>query len=162
VALFHRDGQVILPERSMREGDAAGFRFEGHLYVLQLEDLDNQLVGNDHARFRITVGEPPVSGDDQIEQLIQALSRLEGAVFIRNGKEHTVEEAVEHMRGKWKWKRDEIHTAEDFIRVAATGSSTTGKPYEILLPDGTRIPSAVWLTEQLDALTGKEGALPAP
>jgi hypothetical protein len=148
-------GGVLMPERSMREGDTASFQSAGATYTLTLMELENQLMGEDHAVFRLAKGSADLSEAAKIEALIQALSALEGAVFIRNGKEHTVEEAVEHMRGKWKWKRKEIETAEDFIRVAATRSSTTGTPYEIVLADGTRMPSADWLTERLRE-TGRE------
>ena len=94
----------------------------------------------------------PLSETEKIEALIDALGNLEGASFIRNRKGHTVDEAIAHMRMKWKWKASEIKTAEDFIRVAATKSSTSGERYRIILAGGEEIASADWFRTQLQRI----------
>ncbi len=89
----------------------------------------------------------------RIQKLIDALARLKTAKFIRNGSVHGVAEAVSHMHRKWQWKRKQIKTAEDFIRIVGTGSSMTGKPYQIEFADGRRINSADWFRQQLKKLS---------
>ncbi|MCB9852625.1 MAG: DUF5329 family protein [Phycisphaerales bacterium] len=90
-----------------------------------------------------------MSEDEKIEGLIAALADLKDATFIRNGEGHNTKEAIEHMRRKWKWKSAEIKTADDFIRIAATGSSMSGKPYVIRFADGREVNSATWFRERL-------------
>lgn len=94
-----------------------------------------------------------LSEDDKIEALIAALAELKDATFIRNGESHDVAEAIEHMRRKWNWKAAEIKTAEDFIRIAATGSSMSGKPYVIRFADGRETPSGEWFRKKLADIT---------
>ncbi len=98
-------------------------------------------------------GNGALSESEKIEMLIESLKALDGAVFIRNGREHTVEEAIDHMRGKWRWKKSEIKTAEDFIDIAATKSSISGEFYLIKLSDGTTVKSGDWFREQLIKLS---------
>lgn len=94
--------------------------------------------------------------NEKIEALIAALAGLKDATFIRNGSAHNVDEAVEHMRMKWSWKKDEITTADDFIRIAATGSSLSGKPYTIRFADGHEELSADWFRARLKEIS-KDG-----
>jgi FPC/CPF motif-containing protein YcgG len=75
-----------------------------------------------------------------------ASSRL---TFIRNGSEHTSVEAADLMRKKFAFVKKEVKTPEDFIRLAASESHLTGKPYLVKLPDGKSVPSAEWLSEAL-------------
>ena len=74
-----------------------------------------------------------------------------GATFIRNKKSHDAKEAAEHMKKKYEHfvKKGKIKTAEDFIRLAATKSLISGKPYKLKLPDGTEHLTAEWMTEAL-------------
>lgn len=89
---------------------------------------------------------------EKIEALIAALAELKDAAFIRNGEPHDVDAAVEHMRRKWAWKKREIHTAEDFIRIAATSSSVSGDAYLIRFADGRETPSAEWFRKRLSEI----------
>lgn len=90
--------------------------------------------------------EPPLSVT--LEYLIQHTADS-GLVFVRNGSEHTSAEAAKLMRGKYDQVKAKVHTPEDFIRLAATESRLTGKPYLVKLPDGRSVPSREWLTETL-------------
>ena len=102
-------------------------------------------------------GQPQLTEREKIEALIAALADLQGATFIRNGESHEPREAIEHMRRKWEWKKAEIRTAEDFIRLAATGSSMSGRPYAIRLADGREMASATWFRERLREIVERDG-----
>ncbi|HPF37618.1 MAG TPA: DUF5329 family protein [Phycisphaerae bacterium] len=101
--------------------------------------------------------QPQMTERERIEALIAALADLRGASFIRNGESHDTREAIEHMRRKWEWKTAEIQTAEDFIRLAATGSSMSGRPYTIRFADGREIASATWFRERLAEIVERDG-----
>lgn len=97
----------------------------------------------------------PSQEAQKIEALIQAVVDLQGATFIRNGSEHTPKAAAEHLRLKWKNAGSRIKTAPDFIRLCASGSSLSGKPYEIRLKDGRTVLSRDWLWTELKRMEGK-------
>ena len=69
------------------------------------------------------------------ESLEQTIAYLTGyvaeskATFIRNGAEHTPAEAAAHIKAKYEHFKGEIKTPEDFIRLSASKSLLTGKPY---------------------------------
>lgn len=94
----------------------------------------------------------PASEAQLIEALIQAVAHLQEAVFIRNGTEHTPQQAADHLRLKWKNAGGRVKTAPDFIRHCATGSSLSGKPYEIRFKDGHTMPARDWLWTELKRL----------
>ena len=68
--------------------------------------------------------------------------------FVRNGKTHSGAEAVKHMRRKYEYYSDRIHSPEEFIQFAATKSMMSGKAYMVRNADG-EIPTAKWLHEVL-------------
>lgn len=156
-----RGGSLIAATRSMRENDRVTFAVEGHSYRIELKQLTNVLVGEDTARFELSLA-PAESGQvlsesEKIERLILSLGDIDGAKFIRNGQEHTVDEGVSHMRRKWEWKKTEIETAQDFITVVGSRSSSTGKPYLIRYSDGTEITSEEWFQKQLEIIGKQAG-----
>src|SRR4051794_25371607 len=73
----------------------------------------------------------PLTEDQKIESLIRTVDELKDATFIRNGTEYNCHAAAKHMRDKWEYGRKHIKTASDFIELAASKSSTSGKPYHI-------------------------------
>jgi len=89
------------------------------------------------------------SADREIDALIVAIGKLEGATFLRNGEAHTVTEAVNHLQMKRRKAGSRITSAEDFITYCATGSSLSGKPYRIRLADGTEVASADFFRARL-------------
>lgn len=91
----------------------------------------------------------PTPEAQKIEALIQAVADLQGAVFIRNGTEHSPKEAADHLRLKWKNAGRRVKTAPEFIQHCASGSSLSGKPYEIRLQDGRTVPARDWLWTEL-------------
>jgi hypothetical protein len=68
--------------------------------------------------------------------------------FNRNGTIHESRDAVNHIRRKYTHTKRWIKSTEDFIRYAATKSSTTGRPYKVICK-GVERPMAEWLTEEL-------------
>ena len=95
---------------------------------------------------------------DEIESLLRYVGSIEGASFIRNGDIHTPKEAEAHLRLKWTKQKSQILTAEDFIRLCGTKSSTSGKPYVIRFKDGHEEEAAVVLYNQLQIVRAKPTA----
>ena len=75
--------------------------------------------------------------------------RTADVVFIRNGKEHSAEDAADHIEKKYNHYKKKIKTPEDFIEKSATKSMMSGKLYQIRLKDGTVISNKDWLTAEL-------------
>jgi len=81
------------------------------------------------------------------------LSRLEvsGCEFNRNGAWHTGADARAHLLRKLKYleDRDAVHSAEQFIALAASASSMSGQPYLVRCAGAAPVPSREWLQSQL-------------
>jgi hypothetical protein len=85
----------------------------------------------------------------KIQYLIGSVETLEGARFIRNGREYDTQAASNHLRLKLKTAGDKVRTAEDFIKLCASQSSMTGESYLIRLADGTTVKSEVFFGDRL-------------
>ena len=85
----------------------------------------------------------------KIEFLISSVENMKGAIFIRNGSEHDGKAAAEHLRMKLKNAGGYVQTADDFIRLCASQSYITGKPYMIRLSNGKTIKSEEYFREKL-------------
>jgi hypothetical protein len=85
----------------------------------------------------------------KIEFLICSVENLKGAKFIRNGVEYNGKEAAEHLRMKLQGDVGQVQTADDFIRLCASKSNISGKPYLIRLSDGKTIKSEQYFWEKL-------------
>ncbi len=96
--------------------------------------------------------EVTLSEKGKIEQLIQRVESLKGSKFIRNGAEFDAQTAGKFLKGKWDSNKSKITTAADFIAIAATKSTTSGKPYLLRYADGKEISSAEFLTAELRAI----------
>ncbi len=64
--------------------------------------------------------------------------------FIRNAKEYSGIQAADHLRKKYAYFKSQIASPEDFIRLCASKSILSGKPYRVIMPEGT-IPLENWL-----------------
>lgn len=84
-----------------------------------------------------------------IEHLLMFVERS-GCTFIRNGAEHTPEDAARHMKKKYDYFREKIHSPEDFIALTATKSTMTGKPYLVRCGSSDTILAADWLKQELE------------
>lgn len=73
------------------------------------------------------------------------------ATFIRNGQVHKPAEAAAHIKAKYEHFKSQIKTPDDFIRLAASKSLLTGKPYLVRLPNGKEKHLDAWLIEVLKA-----------
>jgi hypothetical protein len=86
----------------------------------------------------------------KIEYLIASVETLEGAKFIRNGREYDTRAASSHLRLKLKTAGSKVKTAEDFIKFCASQSSMTGEPYLMRLADGVTVKSEVFFRDKLN------------
>lgn len=88
--------------------------------------------------------------DAEIEFLLGYVEKS-GAIFIRNGSDHTAKEGADHLRDKLAQAGDRVKTAEDFINGIATKSYLSGQPYLVKMKDGSTRPAGPWLLEALVA-----------
>lgn len=91
--------------------------------------------------------------DAEIDALLKRL-RTSGCSFQRNGTWYEAAKATEHLQTKRAYfdKKGKLSSAEDFIRLAATESSMSGKAYQVKCPDQPQVPSARWLLAELAKL----------
>jgi hypothetical protein len=88
---------------------------------------------------------PAEDTDRAIEYLLDYVIQSD-CTFIRNGQNYDAQQATAHLRSKYKYFKSQIQTPEDFIRLAATKSELSGKPYQVRTRDGRLFTSAEWLT----------------
>ena len=71
--------------------------------------------------------------------------------FNRNGRWYSALEARQHLTQKFDSldKKDLLKSSEDFIRLAGTNSSISGKSYRLKCADNVEVESAPWLTMEL-------------
>ena len=86
--------------------------------------------------------------DQTINYLIDRVAKAK-ATFVRNGTSHTPPEAAGHIKAKYAHFKKDIKTPEDFIRLSASKSILSGKPYLVRLPDGKEMHLDEWLTDAL-------------
>ena len=85
--------------------------------------------------------------DAEIEHLLAYID-ASGCTFVRNGKSHDSHDAGAHIRKKYAYIKKRIKTTEDFIRYAATKSSMSGSPYQVVC-NGEATATADWLSREL-------------
>jgi len=68
--------------------------------------------------------------------------------FVRNGQEYSATHAKLFIEYKYDNAKDEIYSTEDFIKTAATKSSSSGIDYKVRC-NGAETESAHWLTKEL-------------
>lgn len=85
----------------------------------------------------------------EVEKLIEFVRRSP-CKFNRNGSWYASSEAAGHIDKKYHAALDKglVHSAEDFIKYAATKSSLTGTLYKVQCK-GKEINCADWLTAEL-------------
>jgi hypothetical protein len=69
--------------------------------------------------------------------------------FLRNGRAYPAAEARAHLERKFNHLKDKIHSAEDFVRLVASASGTTGEPYRVRCGHGGEQETATWLRSRL-------------
>lgn len=92
-----------------------------------------------------------LSQTEQIERLLAAIAALDGARFIRNGKDYSPADAAAHLRRKWQSARRgaAVDDAERFIDTLASTSSVSGQPYRIRFADGNETTVREFLQAEL-------------
>lgn len=115
------------------------------LFLGVMSFLTAQLAGSAEHKTAVVAS----AEKQKIEKLIGAVENLAGAVFVRNGKEYPPSTAAKFLRGKWRKHAEQIGTAEDFIRIAASKSSTTGRAYLVRFTDGREVTTEAFLRGQL-------------
>lgn len=92
------------------------------------------------------------------------LNRLETSAceFQRNGNWHGSGRAKAHLLDKLGYieKRGTVQSAEQFIELAASRSSVSGKPYQVRCGGAAPVESNQWLREQLTAIRGSSRGTP--
>ncbi|MGV8889299.1 MAG: DUF5329 domain-containing protein [Pseudomonas sp.] len=70
--------------------------------------------------------------------------------FVRNGSEFPGPRARVHLEKKLNYLegKNMVSSAEDFIDLAATKSSMSGRAYEVRCPEGVQ-PASTWLKTEL-------------
>jgi len=113
---------------ALREGEALAFAWLDVPLQLALVELDTSLLGTDAARFVLETGGTSVEqAHARVDALLLDLAEQEGVTFVRNGSDHSAEEAAAHLRRKFDHARDEIRSVDDFIRLCGTQNTTHHK-----------------------------------
>jgi len=86
--------------------------------------------------------------NEEIEYLLRSVGQSD-CVFLRNGSEHSAEDAESHLRLKYRNGKKWAKSAGQFIERLATKSSWTRKIYYLRCNGGDRQPTGEWLTGQL-------------
>jgi hypothetical protein len=89
----------------------------------------------------------------EIDALFKKL-QVSGCQFNRNGSWYSGAQAQAHLTKKLDYleAKSQIKTTEDFITLAASTSSSSGKPYQVRCGDAQPVESKTWLQEQLKVL----------
>lgn len=86
------------------------------------------------------------------------LARLQasGCQFNRNGSWHSGAEAKAHLQRKLEYleKKEMVRSAEQFIELGASASSSSGKPY-LVRCGAARVESKAWLGAELKAMRAR-------
>jgi hypothetical protein len=93
----------------------------------------------------VAIAAPSAAERHRIDLLLSAMEKQQNVVFIRNGSEHTAEEAANHLRRKMRSAGERISTAEEFIDNLATASSWSGKPYMVRQQGMEPVPAGPFL-----------------
>lgn len=98
----------------------------------------------------------------EIEAVLTRLADS-GCKFNRNGDWHDAREARTHLLRKLSYLEDKasVKSTDQFIELAATKSSASGKTYQVQCPGEGAVPSSQWLRLQLMTVRGTPG-LTAP
>ena len=95
---------------------------------------------------------PAIAGHEELPAEIDHLIgyiKNSNCSFIRNGKAHTPDEAIEHILKKYDHFKAKIKTTEEFIEFCATKSILSSQLYKIGCPDQEWVESKQWFLEEL-------------
>jgi hypothetical protein len=160
--VIKNSGEGVL-QKSIHKGESFKFQINSVDYSIRCTDLINQLVGEDFGYFTITKAvvenntEGAASGNtanniaDEMKKIEWLLNRIQKAniTFVRNGSDHSPQEASDHLRSKLQQAGDQIKTLDDFIENLASKSSMSGSPYQVKMPDGSLMNAKDWYGQEL-------------
>jgi Family of unknown function (DUF5329) len=91
----------------------------------------------------------------EIDTLLIQLQKS-GCQFSRNGSWYSGEEARTHLLRKLDYLEDKttVQSTEQFIELAATKSSMSGKAYQVRCSQTAAVESREWLGKQLTTIRG--------
>ena len=84
----------------------------------------------------------------EVDHLIGYIQSSE-CIFIRNGKDYSPDEAIEHIKRKYEYFQDRIDSTEKFIELCATKSTMSNKPYLINCREEEVVECGSWLLREL-------------
>ena len=94
-------------------------------------------------------------------ELLLAQLQTSGRTFNRNNSWYSGAEAIDHLLRKLTYieGRSTVQSTEQFIELAASKSSSSGKAYRVKCGEEPPLESAAWLTKQLRVIraTGGKG-----
>lgn len=91
----------------------------------------------------------PKSQKAEVDHLLDFV-RGSNCTLIRNRRTHTSKEAHTHILRKYEHFREKIQNTEDFIDLAASKSTLSGRPYHVTCDGGQPISTRDWLLRELD------------
>ncbi|MEE8343055.1 MAG: DUF5329 family protein [Gammaproteobacteria bacterium] len=100
---------------------------------------------------------PPENAASTIQYLLKYVADS-GLNFIRNSKSHDAADAAKHMNDKYQYYKKQMGTPEDFIRLCASKSLVTGKPYLVVMENGDEVRTGDWLLEALTSYRNSQAA----
>ena len=101
--------------------------------------------------------ELPAASRTEIDALLNRLASS-GCQFNRKGSWYGSAEAKTHLTKKLNYLIDKkkVDGTEQFIALAATSSSMSGKEYQVKCGAAQPVPSAAWLKTELQAIRAKQ------
>lgn len=108
----------------------------------------------------VSAAELPASSRAEVEALLNRLA-ASGCQFSRNGSWYSAQEAKSHLTKKLDYvlEKKMVSSSEQFIELAASKSSMSGKPYQVKCGNQAAQDSATWLQGALkDLRANKTGA----
>jgi len=94
-----------------------------------------------------------VADDQQMQSEIDHLIKYiqnSSCKFIRNGKAHSPDDAIQHILKKYDHFKSKIQTTEGFIDFCASKSMISNQPYKISCPGQEWVESKYWLRKELN------------
>lgn len=133
----------------MRHGDFAACSRFNHMkrHLLAIAAVASIIV----TRATAAPTASPVRAE--IDALLGKL-QTSGCQFNRNGSWYSGAEAKSHLLRKLEYFEDKgnVKTTEQFIELAASKSSSSGKPYQVRCGNTAAVPSQQWLSTELNAI----------
>ncbi len=96
----------------------------------------------------------PAAQRAEVEHLLGYLEHSD-CDMVRNGSRHAPAEGARHVRRKYDHFRDDIDSTEDFIELAATRSTLSGRDYEVHCSGQDPLGSREWLLQELERYRGR-------